>query len=151
MLLAYAVLVWALIELFGVEYGTVGAVSGAVGPAGTTWWQLYRTRELRQEANRAARALAAHRDPGPEHRAAADARARVLLAKPRSDEWLPGAMLLALAVACLVVALHRHDLAVALPAAPLVVLAVAITLLTRQRLLAASRWLDDPPFDREQA
>ena len=59
-------------------------------------------------------------------------------------------MLLALAVACLVVALHRHDLAVALPAAPLAVLVVAVTVLTRRRMLAAVRWLDDPPIDREQ-
>jgi len=149
-LVAEAVVLWALVELIGPEYAWVGVV-GSLGAPAMTWWQTFRTPAMRRGQDVPARALADHRDPGPELRASVDDRAWALLAAPRSNEWMQAAVCSTLAVACVAVALHRSVLSVAVPAAPLVVLAVVAPVLTRRRLLAASRWLDDPPFAREQA
>ena len=143
-----AVIVWAVAEVFGSPTAGLTGLVGALCPLIWTWRSEYRTPAMRREQEVTARALADHRDPGPEHRAAVDSRARVLLAGPRADEWLPAAFLLALAVACVVAAVVRADGAAAVPAVPLVLAAVLVTVVLRRRLLAASRWLEDPPYER---
>ena len=145
-LAADVLLLWSVGELFGGS--GLAATGGVIGVTAVVWWKSYGTATRRREADLTARALADHRDPGPADRAAVDARAEQVLATPRSDEWLPAVLLLALAAACVVMAVVRGDVSVALPAVLLVPAAVLAWVVVRRRLLAASRWLDDPPYDR---
>jgi hypothetical protein len=149
LLAADAVVLWALSELMG-SSGLI-AMGGVLGTTLFLWRQGHGTRALRRETAMTARALADHRDPGPQDRAAVDARAQQLLAAPRSDEWLPAVLLLALAAACVVVAVVRGDVTVALPAVLLLPAAVTAWVVVHRRLLAAASWSEDPPYEQERA
>jgi hypothetical protein len=142
-----AVVVWAVTAISGSSTGSVTGVVGALALAGVPWWR-HRTPAVRREQELVARAMADHRDPGPAHRAAVDQRARDVLAHPRSDEWLPAALLIGLAAACVVAAVLQQDMAVALPAVPLAAAGCLVPWWYRRRLVAAFLWLDDPPYDR---
>lgn len=142
LLVTAAAAVGALVTLFG-PYG-LGGLWG-----GLAVWLLYGRRS--RELGAADRAITTATDPGPDMREAADDRALSALARPRAEDWLLSAVLLALGVACLATAVVRGHALAAAPGAALVVLAPVLWLLDRRGLLAASRWLDSPPFDRPAA
>jgi hypothetical protein len=138
---ALAAVLWAGIVLVG-RGAVVGAAGGVTGVA-LAVLVTDRPARARERAGRAA--VREHRDPGPDLRSEADAQARTILAASAIDRWGPAVVLLGLAVACGVVAFLRDDLPVALPAAPLLVLAIAAVVLRRRADDAADRWLADPP------
>jgi hypothetical protein len=90
-------------------------------------------------------ALREHRDPGPGLREEVERAARVTLARNRTEEWLPSVVAVGVAVACASVAWLRSDPVVALPAIPLLALAVAVFMIIRRALQLAAWWLADPP------
>jgi hypothetical protein len=137
---------WGLFEVTGSSAGWIAGLVAGLAPLGVILWRDHRTPAMRRDQDVAARAVAGHRDPGPAYRAVADERARSVLAHPRSDGWLPTVLLLGLAVACVVTAVVREDVSVALPAVPLGVVAALVPSWHRRRTTAAARWLDDPPY-----
>jgi hypothetical protein len=141
---AMASLAWATAELAGsFPWGVLGGTTGA---ALALWWRTRRDRERWPEQRAVDRALRDHRDPGPAYRAAADKAARERLARRTTFEDAVVALLLGgPAVACLVVAVVREDLTVALPVIPLTVLAVSGVRFQRRQDRDADRWLADPP------
>ena len=138
---ALAATVWAMVTLFG---GT-GLVSVS-GVLGVILVRAGRGREL----TAADRAIITATDPGPDGREAADSRALSVLTRPRSEDWAVFVVLVATGIACLVAAVVRDEAWAAVPGALLLALAPVLWLLDRRGLLAASRWLDSPPFDRQQ-
>lgn len=132
----------ALVALFG-GIGLVG-VSGFLG--------VGLVRGVRSgDLGAVDRAISRHVDPGADLREAADDRARSVLARPRYEDWAVVVVLLAVGIACLVVAWLRRDGWPAAPGAVLVALAPVLWVLDRRGLLAASRWLDSPPHDGQPA
>jgi hypothetical protein len=137
----YAATGWAVV----VVLDSTGAGSAFLGVSAMwlaiDWWQERRGRDEREATSRA---LREHRDPGPQFRAATTRAARETLTE-RSDLWWVLGTLAALTVACVVAAVLRDDLAGALPAVPLTVLAGVLVVLTRRSRIRAARWLADPP------
>ena len=142
MIAAVASILWAGIVLVDRSL-VVGALGGLTGVA-LSVLLTDRSARARERVGRAA--VRDHRDPGPDLRAEADAQARTILAASALDRWGAPVILVGLAVACAVVALLRDDVTVALPAAPLAVLAVVALVVRRRADVAADRWLADPPF-----
>jgi hypothetical protein len=144
-----AVLGWALVALFG--WSGLPGVAGAAGIAAYSAWKV-RGPAARAEQQAVTTALRTHTDPGHALRAVVTSTARRHLATRPADHWGAPVVMAAVAVACVVTAILRHDVPTALPAAPLAVLAVVVLLLTRRADALAARWLADPPFalDREQ-
>lgn len=138
---ALGAVVWAMVTLFG-GIGLV-SMSGGLGVA------LVRAGRGR-ERSAADRAITTATDPGPDGREAADSRALSVLNRPRSEDWAVFVVLVATGTACLVAAVVRGQAWTAVPGALLLVLAPVLWLFDRHGLLAASRWLDSPPFDRQQ-
>jgi hypothetical protein len=146
-----AVVFWAMSGISSTPSGWVAGLVAGTTPLVFLLWREHRTPAMRRDQDTAARALADHRDPGPAHRAVTDERARSVLAHPGSDRWLPPVLALGLAVACVVAAVLQDDVTVAFPAVPLAALGAAFPGWYRRRTTAAARWLDDPPYEREQA
>jgi hypothetical protein len=146
-----AVVFWALSGISSTPSGWVAGLVAGTTPLVFVLWREHRTPAMRRDQDTAARALAAHRDPGPAHRAVTDERARAVLAHPGSDRWLPVVVLLGLAVACVVAAVVQDDVSVALPAVPLALLGALFPRWYRRRVTDAARWLDDPPYEQEPA
>lgn len=139
---AEGAVVWAGFVLVGwvVIYGAIGGHIGSMfGLFGTD-------RRVRTRERAACAAVRDHRDPGPDLRDEADTQARTMLAASVVDRWGPIAILLGLAVACVVVADFRDDLPVVFPVPLLVALVAVIVALRRRTDAAADRWLADPPF-----
>jgi hypothetical protein len=128
---------WALVALFGWS-GLVG-LSGALGVGLYTWWTT--DAKSRATQRRLAAAFGADRNPLPSDAAEADRAARVQLARPSADRWGAPTVLMALAIACVVVAVLRSKPVVGLPAVPLVICAAVALLVVRQADLRADRWL----------
>ena len=146
-----ALIVWTVVELTTSDDGLVALVMPMVVTLGLTWWQTYRTPEMRREREVTARALIDHRDPGPRYRAAVEALARERAAGSRALSWLPTAVLLAAGGAGAVVAVLRDEAGAAPPLVGLVLAAFGLHTWIRRRQLAAARWLDDPPHEEDQA
>ncbi|WP_299957762.1 hypothetical protein [uncultured Modestobacter sp.] len=147
-LLVDAALGWALVELVG-PLVLAALVPAALASLVVAWWQNGRTVRTDAGHRAAVAALRSSTDPGPGLRDAATDRARVLLGSPRSDTWLPPALLGGLALACVVAALVRSDVPTALPALPLTALACSFLVRRREQLTRAHRWLSDPPYPEE--
>jgi hypothetical protein len=137
-----AAVAWAGFVLLGWA-ALAGALAGLVG---VSLYGLLTDRTARARERSARGAIREHRDPGPDLRAEADAQARVILAAPPADRWLPGLVSGAIALACVVTGVVRDEPAVAFPAPLLVALAVHAVVLRRRTDAAADRWLADPPF-----
>jgi len=144
-----AALGWALEVLLPRSITAPLVVGASAGLAGLGW-RTARTAVMRRQGRTARWALAEHRDPGPEARAVVDERARELLARPAADLWFPAWLGVVLAVACGVLAVVRGVGTAALPVLPLLALTGSHVAFIRRRLLQASRWLDDPPYEREE-
>jgi hypothetical protein len=128
---------WALVALLGWS-GLVG-LSGVVG----VWLAAWRKDDVESRARRrrVAAAFRTQRRPLPGDAAEADRIARVQLAAPTADRWGPPAVMTALSVACVIVAVGRDDLLVALPAAPLLICAAVTLVVVRESDARADRWL----------
>ena len=146
-----ALIVWAVLELSTSNSSLAGPLASMVVTLGITWWQTSRTPERRREREVTARALTDHRDPGPQHRATVEALAREQAAGSRALSWLPTALLLACVAAGVVVAVVRDEAGAAPPLAGLALVAFGLHRYIRRRQLAASRWLDDRPYEQEPA
>jgi hypothetical protein len=146
-LTSLAMLGWALVALFG--WSGLPGVAGGLGIAAFSAWK-YRGRAARAEQQAVTTALRTLADPGSALRPVVTSTARRQLASPAADRWGPGAVLAAVAVACVATAIVRHELATALPAAPLAVLAVVVLMVIRRADALAQRWLADPPRAHDQ-
>lgn len=95
------------------------------------------------------RALVTHADPGPRLRARTAVWARAALHPRGADRWGPLVVVVALAVACVLVAAVRASWPVALPAPFLLGVGAATDAARRASMARAARWLDDPPVPAE--
>ena len=135
---------------------TVGALTallglgGLAGAAGAVVVGLLGGITGARKAAAADRAILTSADPGPRLREAADSRARSVLARPRSEDWAVLVVLAAVGVACAVTAVVRGQLWLVVPAVVLLAVTPVLWRLDRRGLRAATRWLDSPPFDREE-
>lgn len=145
-LLVQAALAWALVELIGPEVLS-GFVGATVGGLVIAWWRNGRSVRTDPRLRAVRTALRDHADPGPGLRDAVTDRARVTLGSPRSDTWVPPVLVGAPALACVVVAIVRGNVLTALPALPLAGFACGFLALRHARLVRASRWLTDSPYE----
>jgi hypothetical protein len=136
---------WALVGV--VPWPALGAILG-FGLGGL--WQAHRSRDRWPEQRAVDRALREHVDPGPVYRAATDRAARVQLARRTAELAIGVVIVIGLTLACLVVAVIRRDVTVALSAIPLAGASVSGVLWLRRRNARAARWLAHPPFPREE-
>ena len=143
-----ALIVWTVLELSTSGSGLVVLLMPMVFTLGITWWQTFRTPEMRREREIAARALTDHSDPGPQHRATVEALAQEQAAGSRGPSWLPTAVLLVVVAAAAVVAVVRDEVGAAPPLAGLLLGALWLGTWIRRGQAAATRWLDDPPYER---
>ena len=150
-LTADALIVWAVLELSTSDDGLITLLIPMVLMVGLIWWQTFRTPEMRREREMAARALTDHSDPGPQHRATVEALAQEQAADSRALSWLPSALLLVAVAAGAAAAVVRDEVGAVPPLLALFVAACWLPSWFRRRQLAASRWLDDPPYEQEHA
>ena len=145
-----ALIVWAVLALSTSAAGLVALLMPMAITVGITWRQTFRTPEMRREREITARALTDHGDPGPQYRATVEALAEERAAGSRVITWLPTALVLPAVAAGAVAAVVRDEVGAAPPLAGLAVVALALRPVLRRRQLAASRWLDDRPYEQER-
>jgi hypothetical protein len=144
---AELILTWALVVLVG-WLGLVGLIAAAV----TAWLnRVVEDDAARAEHRIIGTALREHTDPGPDYRLAVDGEAARRLAANVVDRWGAEVVAVLLAGTCVVVALLRDDAGIALPAAPLVVLAAVLDAVRRRGEAVAERWIADPPAPHGEA
>jgi hypothetical protein len=144
-LTSVAIVGWALVALFG--WSGLPGVAGVAAIAGVSAWKS-RAPAARAEQRAVTTALRTHTDAGSALRGVVTSTARHQLAAPAVDRWGPSAVIAALAAACVGTAIVRHEPSVALPAAPLVVIALVFFALIRRANTLAERWLTEPPAER---